>query len=49
MPALPLARRWTFYIGPDGRILHIDKDVQTARHGQHVAEQLERLETPRRP
>ena len=23
-----MARRWTFYIAPDGKILHIDKAVK---------------------
>jgi thioredoxin-dependent peroxiredoxin len=36
-------RRWTFYIGPDGRILDIDKRVQSASHGEAVAARLEQL------
>ena len=28
-----LARRWTFYIAPDGKILHIDKTVSPASSG----------------
>jgi len=31
------ARRWTFYIGADGKILSIDKGVKTATHGADVA------------
>jgi peroxiredoxin Q/BCP len=31
------ARRWTFYIGADGKILQIDKEVKTASHGADVA------------
>ena len=31
------ARRWTFYIGADGKILQIDKAVTTATHGADVA------------
>jgi len=31
------ARRWTFYIGADGKILQIDKEVKTATHGADVA------------
>lgn len=27
------ASRWTFYIGPDGRILAIDKKVSAGSHG----------------
>jgi hypothetical protein len=38
-----LARRWTFYIGPDGRILSIDKAVSTATAGQDLAKKLEEL------
>jgi len=33
----PLAYRWTFYIGKDGRILAIDKKVSTATAGKDVA------------
>ena len=35
--------RWTFYIGPDGKILHIDKTVKAAAHGQDVAGKLKEL------
>jgi thioredoxin-dependent peroxiredoxin len=31
-----VARRWTFYIGPDGRILYIDKEVKTATAGEDI-------------
>ncbi len=41
-------RRWTFYIGVDGRILAIDKQVRTASHGADVADALIRLNVPRR-
>ena len=34
------ARRWTFYIGADGKILSIDKEVKTATHGADVASKL---------
>ena len=33
----PFPSRWTFYIGADGRILHIDKLVSPATHGKAVA------------
>lgn len=36
-------RRWTFYIGADGRILDIDKRVATASHGKTIAARLEEL------
>jgi peroxiredoxin Q/BCP len=32
--------RWTFYIGADGRILDIDKQVRAASHGSDVAARL---------
>ena len=35
--------RWTFYIGPDGKILHIDKAVKTSTAGQDVAAKLAEL------
>ena len=37
------ASRWTFYIGADGRILAIDKEVHAASHGRHVVARLEEL------
>lgn len=41
-----LARRWTFYIGPDGTIRHIDKMVSTATAGQDLAKRLDELKVP---
>ena len=38
-----LPHRWTFYIGRDGTILHIDKQVNTTTHGSDIAEKLEEL------
>ena len=38
-----LARRWTFYIGPDGKILYIDKAVKTSSAGADVAAKLAEL------
>ncbi len=43
-----MCKRWTFFIGPDGKILHIDKQVSLLGHGQSVAETLARLGAPRR-
>jgi thioredoxin-dependent peroxiredoxin len=37
------ATRWTFYIGPDGKIQHIDKAVNTARAGEDVLAKLAEL------
>ena len=38
-----MARRWTFYIGADGRILAIDKAVSTATAGQDLTAKLRAL------
>ena len=35
--------RWTFYIGKDGKILHIDKSVKATTHGADVAAKLKEL------
>ena len=35
--------RWTFFIGPDGKILHVDKKVNATKHGEHIAAQLKKL------
>jgi thioredoxin-dependent peroxiredoxin len=42
------ANRWTFYIGKDGTIQHIDKDVQTrlATSAQDMAAKLGELKVP---
>lgn len=37
------ASRWTFYIGKDGKILYIDKQVSPASHGKDVVERLKAL------
>lgn len=37
------AARWTFYIGADGKILFIDKQVKTGSHGEDVAAKLKEL------
>lgn len=39
----PWASRWTFYIGVDGSILHIDKAVKPSTHADDVAAMLESL------
>jgi peroxiredoxin Q/BCP len=44
----PFASRWTFYIGVDGRILYIDKQVNTSTHGKDVAARLAELGIPKR-
>ena len=42
-----LAARWTFYIGPGGRILHLDPKVSPKTAGEDVVAQLERLKVPK--
>lgn len=43
------ASRWTFYIGRDGKILYIDKQVSPASHGRDVVERLKVLGISRQP
>jgi len=38
-----VANRWTFYIGPDGKILEIDKKVNPARSGEDITAHLKAL------
>lgn len=42
------ASRWTFFIGKDGRILFIDKNVRPSTHADDVAAKLKELAIPRR-
>jgi peroxiredoxin Q/BCP len=35
--------RWTFYIGKDGKIQAIDKEVKTGSHGADIAARLQEL------
>ena len=42
------AARWTFYIGTDGRILYIDRQVVADGHGEEVPARLTSLGIPRR-
>ena len=44
----PLAARWTFYIGPDGKILNIDNKVSPKTAGEDVVKRLEELKVPRK-
>jgi peroxiredoxin Q/BCP len=39
----PYAKRWTFYIGPDGKILYIDKTPGTANAGENLITHLKEL------
>lgn len=42
-PERPYASRWTFYIGRDGRILHIDKAIKVQTAGEDIAAKLGEL------
>jgi peroxiredoxin Q/BCP len=42
------ASRWTFYIGVDGKILYIDKNVKPATHADDVATKLDELGVAKR-
>jgi thioredoxin-dependent peroxiredoxin len=44
----PFPSRWTFFIGLDGRIMHIDKQVNPATHGKVIAAKLSELGVARR-
>jgi peroxiredoxin Q/BCP len=43
-----LARRWTFFIGPDGKILHIDNAVKPASAGPDMVAKLAELNIAKR-
>jgi len=44
--AAGFALRWTFYIGRDGRILDVDRQVRVFTHGADIAGRLKQLDTP---
>jgi peroxiredoxin Q/BCP len=48
MPVVGLAKRWTFYIGRDGKILFIDKDVKVDSAGTDIASKLAELGVAKR-
>jgi peroxiredoxin Q/BCP len=48
IPVIGLANRWTFYIGKDGTILFIDKQVKPDTAGADVARKLEELGVAKR-
>jgi peroxiredoxin Q/BCP len=43
-----LANRWTFYIGHEGRIVHIDRSVNPETSGQDLVTQLTALKVARK-
>lgn len=38
--------RWTFIVGDDGKIMHIDKKVSAASHGEDLVARLKELKIP---
>lgn len=42
-PERQMAQRWTFYIGPDGRILDLDTAVKPQTAGEDIVKRLEAL------
>jgi peroxiredoxin Q/BCP len=46
--ASPSIARWTFYIGLDGKVLYIDKQVMASTHGKAIAAKLAELGIPKR-
>ena len=46
--AAGFARRWTFYIAPDGKILSIDKQVKPATSGEDMVAKLAELNIAKR-
>jgi thioredoxin-dependent peroxiredoxin len=48
MPAVGLAKRWTFYIAKDGTILFVDRAVKPDSAGDDVAAKLAELGIPKR-
>jgi peroxiredoxin Q/BCP len=48
LSAAGMARRWTFYIAPDGKILHIDNAVKPASSGPDMVAKLGELNIAKR-
>jgi peroxiredoxin Q/BCP len=48
MPNGEYAQRWTFYIGPDGKILDIERHVNPLTAGAGLAAKLKDLGVPKR-
>ncbi len=47
MPGVGVANRWTFYIGPDGKIRYIDKKINVDTAGNDIAAHLAELGVPK--
>ena len=43
LSARGFSNRWTYYIGKDGKVLHIQKKVSAVNHAQEIAEKLKEL------
>jgi thioredoxin-dependent peroxiredoxin len=48
MPVVGLAKRWTFYVGKDGKVLFVDKEVKVDTAGADIAARLAELGVARR-
>jgi thioredoxin-dependent peroxiredoxin len=48
MPVVGLAKRWTFYVGKDGKVLFVDKDVKVDTAGADIAAKLAELGVARK-
>lgn len=48
LSAAGFARRWTFFIDPDGKILHIDNAVKPASSGPDMVAKLAELKIAKR-
>jgi thioredoxin-dependent peroxiredoxin len=42
------ASRWTFYIGKDGKVLYVDRQVKPGDHGKDIGAKLRELGIPER-
>ena len=47
VPEAGYAKRWTFYIGKDGKILLVDKEVKVDSAGADIAAKLAELGIPK--
>lgn len=48
LAVVPVAMRHTIYIGKDGKVLFVDKEIHTATAGEEMLARLEKLGVPRR-
>lgn len=47
-PERQVAQRWTFYIGPNGRIVAVDRKVSPSTAGEDVVKKLDELGVKKR-